>query len=85
MINHINVIGILAAILTSSSFVPQIIKIHHTKHTADLSLPMYIIFFCGISLWLVYGILIHSLPVIAANIFSLIFCADIVIMKVRYK
>lgn len=80
-----DLIGIAAAILTTVSFLPQIIRIHRTHHTTDLSLFMYIIFTIGVALWLLYGISIRSLPVIAANCVTLALAGYIIIMKIRYK
>ncbi len=79
------IIGMLAAIFTTASFLPQAIRIIRTKHTKDISLSMYVIFTTGILLWLVYGIAIEDLPIIAANIVTFIFSFTILVLKIRYK
>tara|TARA_E500000178_G_scaffold132664_1_gene132618 strand:+ start:580 stop:837 length:258 start_codon:yes stop_codon:yes gene_type:complete len=60
-------IGIIAAILTTSGFIPQVYKIYKEKNAQGVSLIMYLILFIGVLLWLVYGILIGSLSIIIAN------------------
>ncbi len=79
------VIGFLAAIFTTSSFLPQAIKTIRTKNTKDLSLFMYLIFSAGVTLWLVYGIVISDYPVIIANAVTLVFALIILGYKVKYK
>lgn len=81
----ITTIGLAAATCTTASFLPQAIKTIRTKHTKDLSLGMYSVITIGIFLWLVYGILIKDLPIIAANIVSFVFSGTILVYKLRYK
>lgn len=83
--NVINFIGLAAAVCTTISFLPQIVRIQRTKHAGDLSLPMYVIFSFGVFLWLCYGVLIRSLPVILANLTALLLCLYIVLMKIKYR
>lgn len=78
-------IGLLAACLTTFAFLPQSIKAIKTRHTKDLSLLMLIMIEFGIIAWLIYGILIHSIPIIAANSVSLIFITTILFLKIKYK
>ena len=61
------ILGMIAAVLTTASFLPQVYKTWKTKDTQGLSLTMYICFFTGIVLWFIYGIHIDSLPMILAN------------------
>ena len=78
-------IGSIAAFCTTISFLPQVLKVIRTKHARDLSLPMYVIFSVGLLFWLFYGILTVSLPIIAANGVTFLFCLYILAMKIRYK
>lgn len=78
------IIGLVAALITMSSFLPQAMKIHRTKETRDLSLPSFIFLSIGLSLWIVYGILIRSGPVILANSVGGIVIFYIIVMKIRY-
>ncbi|MDP3732040.1 MAG: SemiSWEET transporter [Candidatus Omnitrophota bacterium] len=83
--DQVTIIGMLAAICTTIAFIPQVYKIYKTKHARDLSLPMYVLFSVGVLLWLVYGIIINSLPVILANGITFISCVYILVMMVKYK
>jgi MtN3 and saliva related transmembrane protein len=79
------IIGLVAGTLTTISFVPQLIKAWQTKSTTDISMAMYLIICTGIFLWLVYGILISSLPVILANGVTLTIALLILLLKLRYR
>jgi len=78
----IDILGYVAAFITTSSFVPQVIKTVKTKDTSGISILMYSLFFIGIILWLVYGILINSKPIIFANGLTAIFSAIILYYKI---
>ena len=78
-------LGLLAGTLTTLSFLPQVIKTWKSKSTKDISLGMFISFCAGVFLWLVYGILIHDLPVIITNFVTLILASSILWMKLKYK
>jgi len=80
-----NLLATIAGLCTTVSFLPQVIKVYRTKHTKDLSLPMYAIFLCGVFFWFEYGILINSWPVIIANGATFVLAAYILAMKIRYK
>ena len=56
MIDKIELIGLLAAILTTIAFIPQVFKVIKTRSSEGLSLTTYLIFITGVSLWLIYGI-----------------------------
>jgi MtN3 and saliva related transmembrane protein len=71
------ILGFLAATLTTLSFLPQFIKCYKTKKTEGLSLVMYSLFVSGVAFWLIYGILIGSKPVVVANFFTLIMASSI--------
>jgi len=79
------VIGLIAAVLTTASFLPQVFKTYKTKDTSGLSLTMYIVFFIGVVLWSIYGIYIHSLSVILANSITAILALYLIFMKIKYK
>ncbi|HLA48161.1 MAG: hypothetical protein A3I04_07985 [Nitrospinae bacterium RIFCSPLOWO2_02_FULL_39_110] len=83
--NLINIAGLLAAALTTISFLPQVIKIVKTKHTKDISLLMYIIFMAGVLLWLFYGILLKEPPIIIGNGITLILVMIVLLFKIRYR
>ena len=78
-------IWFIAAIWTTASFLPQAIKTIKTKDTKSLSLPMYIMFTFWVFMWLVYGLMIISYPIIIANTITLILAWTILLYKVKYK
>ena len=64
-------LGLCAAFLTSVAFVPQTIRNFRRKHVADLSFTTFGTFTAGVVMWLVYGLMIDSVPIIVANCFTL--------------
>jgi MtN3 and saliva related transmembrane protein len=82
--SFITIVGLIAAFLTTSSFLPQSIKVIKSKHTKDLSLGMYILLILGMSFWLFYGILSKDIPIIIANTVSLLFAIPTLVIKLRY-
>jgi len=83
-LDKITVIGTIAAVCTTISFLPQVIKIYRTKSARDISTPMYIIFSFGVASWTYYGILTRSMPVIAANSVTFLLCVFVLLMKMKY-
>lgn len=79
---HKHFIGLMAAIFTTVSFLPQVYKTWKTGDTSGISLAMYSIFVIGIACWLVYGIYLESWPMIVANAITLILAGSILIMKI---
>lgn len=78
-------IGVVGAILTTASFIPQALHTIKTKNTRDISLAFSLSFTGGVFLWLVYGILIKDIPLILANSITFLLSATILGCKVRYK
>jgi MtN3 and saliva related transmembrane protein len=78
------VLGLLAGTLTSSGFIPQIVKGFRTKRMQDVSLLMPSILVVGMGLWLIYGIAREDLAIIAANLAGCSFAGTIVAMKLMY-
>ena len=85
MISMTDAIGFLAGALTTIAFVPQALKIYTSKSGKDVSARMLLIFSAGLILWLIYGIMIESLPVILANVVTLILSGTIIALKIRYS
>ncbi len=79
-----SVIGFLAAILTTVAFVPQILKIWRARSAKEVSLGMYSVFTLGVALWLAYGILIHSWPIIFANCVTLLLAGGVLWVTVKF-
>ena len=80
-----DVLWTVAGILTTLSFVPQVVKIWKSKSAGDISFGMFLLFSAGILLWLIYGILIGAQPIIVANAVTLALALTIIVMKIRYK
>jgi len=78
------ILGSIAAFLTTFAFLPQVIKTHKSRHTRDLSLVMYFFFSVGLMFWLVYGVMISSIPMIAANTLTLAMSLYMIYLKLRY-
>ena len=76
-------IGLLAAILTTSSFLPQAWLVLKTGETQGISLAMYAMFVTGVAAWLAYGVLIVAWPVIAANVVTLMLASIVLALKLR--
>ena len=81
----IDLIGFIAATLTTASFLPQAIHTFQTKDVRGVSLGMYSAFTLGVALWLVYGVLLHAWPIVIANGITLVLAASILTMKLRYR
>ena len=77
-------IGLIAAVLTTASFVPQAWYCFKTRDVSGVSLGMYSVFTVGIALWLMYGILLQSWPLIIANGITFTLAAAILSMKLRF-
>jgi len=80
---YVEFVGFVAAVLTTASFVPQVIKIVRERQTRGISLLMYILFTFGVGLWLAYGVLIGSAPVAIANAIALVLAGTVLVMKLR--
>ncbi|EQA43466.1 sugar efflux transporter for intercellular exchange [Leptospira broomii serovar Hurstbridge str. 5399] len=78
-------IGYLASLLTTISFVPQVVKVVLEGKTRDISRNMYVVLSVGVGLWLAYGIIREDLPIILANAFTLIFTTTILYFKLKEK
>jgi MtN3 and saliva related transmembrane protein len=76
------IIGYVAAVGTTVSFVPQAIKCIVTKDTRNISLWMYVLFVFGTACWLAYGIYYKQLQVAIANAITFILAATILILKI---
>ncbi|MBV8437080.1 MAG: SemiSWEET family sugar transporter [Silvibacterium sp.] len=79
-----NLVGYIAAICTTISFLPQLIRVYRLKSAHEISLTMFLVYSLGVSLWLLYGIFIGSLPVIVANALSVVLSLAILVLKIHY-
>ena len=76
-------LGIVAGCFSTYAFVPQVLKIWREGDTQAISLRMYVLRVSGFALWLWYGVLIGSAPVIVFNILSLILGGTVLVLKAR--
>jgi MtN3 and saliva related transmembrane protein len=82
---NIEIMGLVAAILTTYSIVPQVHKTWRNKSTKDISLTMYLAMFLGVVLWLIYGIYHDSVPMILANFITAVLLFIMIVLKLKYK
>lgn len=77
-------VGSVAAVCTTVSFLPQLMRVWRRKSAGDISLMMFLLFSFGVACWLVYGIGIRSGPITAANAITLALALTILVLKLRY-
>lgn len=73
-----------AGALTTSSFLPQVVKTWKTRHTKDISFYMFLLLVAGILMWVAYGFVRGDAPVVIANLISLVFALVILTFKIRH-
>lgn len=83
--NLTDLIGTLAAILTTASFLPQAWHTFSTKDVSGVSLGMYSVMTFGVAMWLMYGLLLQAWPIVIANGITLALASAILVMKLRYR
>lgn len=79
------IVGYIAGVLTTISFVPQVIRAWKLKETRDISLAMLILFAAGIFLWTCYGFWTESPPIIMANVITFVLILVLLGLKIWYK
>ncbi|MDB5860002.1 MAG: loop repeat family protein [Ramlibacter sp.] len=78
-------VGYLAAAFTTCSFIPQAWLTFRTHDVRGVSLGMYSVFTLGVTLWLLYGLMLGAWPIVIANAITLTLAATILGMKLRYR
>ncbi len=78
-------LGLIAGAITSFAAVPQVVRTYRTRHARDISIWQPILLTAGMALWLVYGILLKDVPLITANLFSLLCYGILIVLKIRYR
>ena len=79
-----DMIGYLAATLTTAAFVPQAWLTWKTRSAEGVSLGMYSVFAVGVAMWLIYGLALQAWPIVVANAITLSLAAFILVMKLRF-
>jgi len=77
-------VGYSAGFLTTVAFAPQVAKTLRARSARDISLGMYALFCAGVGLWLLYGLLIASWPVVVSNFVTLVLAGAVLILKMRH-
>ncbi|MEY4977921.1 MAG: hypothetical protein RLZZ352_191 [Pseudomonadota bacterium] len=80
----IELFGLAATCMTTSSFVPQVWRTWKTRDVSGISLPTFLILTVGLAMWLAYGIMIGDLPLIVANAAMVVLTSAIVVMKLVF-
>ena len=75
-------LGLLAAVLTTGSFVPQALLTLRTRDVSGISLGMYSAFTLGVALWMVYGLILREWPIVLANAVTLALASVILATKI---
>lgn len=80
----VTALGLVAATLTTISFLPQVLRTLRTRDTRSISVGMYAAFVIGVGLWLVYGLLTGDVPIIVANAITFVLSGIVFLLKLRY-
>ena len=83
--NPVTLLGLVAGTLTTFAFVPQVIKTWKTKSAGDLSIGTMSLICTGVFMWLIYGLLIGDVPVIAANAVTLVLVVTTFVLVLIYQ
>jgi MtN3 and saliva related transmembrane protein len=81
----LDLLGLVAATLSTGSFVPQVVRLWRTRNAEGISLLTFAALAAGVALWLVYGIMLHALPIIIANAITLALVLAVVVLTVRFR
>ena len=79
------IIGLIAGTLTTAGYIPQIIKGYRTKSMRDVSSLLLVLLGVGMSLWLAYGLLLGSLPLMVSNFVAVMLVIVLLGMKRKYS
>ena len=81
--DQIVIVGLLAGLFTTLSFIPQIAKIYRTQRTRDLSLSTYVLLAIGLFLWVIYGVVLRQIAIVLPNSVVLVMAIYIIILKIK--
>jgi MtN3 and saliva related transmembrane protein len=82
--NSVSLLGLGAGTLTTLAFLPQVIKTWRERSARGVSTGMFLLLCLGVSLWVIYGLLIRSTPVVVANGAVLALAGTNLALKLRY-
>lgn len=81
----VQILGLTAGLLTTIAFLPQVVKTWKMRSAKDLSLSTFSLFFVGVTLWFVYGLLMKDTPIILTNACTLVFAGVLLFFKLKFK
>lgn len=81
---YVEYVGSTAGALTTFAFLPQVIKVWRTRCADDLSFLTFAVFCLGVALWMAYGVLIASPPLIVTNAITFVLALALVVMKIAF-
>jgi MtN3 and saliva related transmembrane protein len=82
---QLELFGLAATCMTTSSFVPQVWRTWKTRDVSGISLPTFLILTVGLAMWLAYGLMIGDLPLTVANAVMVVLTGAIVVMKLVFR
>jgi MtN3 and saliva related transmembrane protein len=80
----ITLLGSVAGICTTGAFLPQAIRVWRLKRADEISLVTFLVLAVGTMIWLTYGVLVGSWPIILANAVTLVLALTIVALKLKW-
>ena len=83
--NLVPMIGFAAGTLCTLAYLPQALQAFRTRSVRDISLSMLISLNVGLVLWVVYGVFIHSAPIILPNAVTFFLAFPLLLMKLRFR
>jgi len=81
---NFELIGYLAGFIIAVSLTPQVIRAWKTRSTKDISITWNLLYLAGLSLWIIYGFGIGSLPLMLMVSFEAILAISLLILKTKY-
>lgn len=79
------IVGFVAAFLTTFAFAPQAIHTIRTRNTEGISLSMYLLFVTGVSVWLVYGLMVNDMAITIANVLTFLLALPVLLIKLSHR
>jgi len=83
--NFVSFVGFAAGTLCTLAYLPQALHSFRTKSVSDISLVMLISLNIGLLLWVAYGVMIRSLPLILPNAVTFFLAFPLLVMKLRFQ
>jgi MtN3 and saliva related transmembrane protein len=81
----ITALGLVAGALTTTAFIPQLIKIRRSRSASDISTGMFVAYCAGVVLWLFYGVANNDIAIVITNFITLVLSLTVLILKTRYE